>query len=308
MAREEFVMNLAKLLIAAAWADGELTNEEVNSMKDLLFTIPELQGEQWKRLEIYMDSPVTAEETQQLLAAVLEGIRSKDDKTFVLDALRKLFQCDATVSPEESALLEEIERAVAGVSTDLASRMAKALRSALNKRGRACAAVTRRDERFDDYIHNTIYYQLTAQMEESQTTIDASEADLRKLSLAAGLMARIAHVDAEISDEERRAMRRAVATDWGLSDREADLLVTISCDRTTRGLDYYRLSRGFFEHTTLDERKKFLRTLFRIADASEQTAYEEVEEIRNIAKSLKLSNDDFIKAKMSVPRKDRQGL
>ena len=56
MADKQFIMDLAKLVIAAAWADGELTNEEVNALKDLLFMLPDLSGEEWLGLELYMDS------------------------------------------------------------------------------------------------------------------------------------------------------------------------------------------------------------------------------------------------------------
>ena len=61
MPDKNFIMDLAKLLIAAAWADGELRNEEINSLKDLLFTLPEISGREWPNLELYMDSPVTSE-------------------------------------------------------------------------------------------------------------------------------------------------------------------------------------------------------------------------------------------------------
>ena len=144
--------------------------------------------------------------------------------------------------------------------------------------------------------------------EDSGITIDKSEAELRKLCSAAGLLSHIANVDSEISGQEQEAVRRVMAEDWDLSERQADLLVSISCDRTTRGLDYFRLSHGFFECTTLEERKRFLKTLFRVANASNKTDNDEIEEIRRIAKSLKLSHKDFIDAKLTIPREDRNGL
>ena len=110
MTNVSFVMDLAKLLIAAAWVDGELSNEEINALKDLLFTIPDISGEEWKQLEIYMDSPVTSEEREDLLARVLMGITSNKDKTLVVDTLTRLFQADGEISDEESALLQDIKR------------------------------------------------------------------------------------------------------------------------------------------------------------------------------------------------------
>lgn len=36
------IMALAKVMIAAAWADGSVNNDEINSLKDLLFQLPEM--------------------------------------------------------------------------------------------------------------------------------------------------------------------------------------------------------------------------------------------------------------------------
>ena len=59
MSKMDFVLDLAKLIIAAAWADGKLTNDEINALKDLLFRFDDITGEDWKTLQMYMDSPVT---------------------------------------------------------------------------------------------------------------------------------------------------------------------------------------------------------------------------------------------------------
>ena len=104
------------------------------------------------------------------------------------------------------------------------------------------------------------------------------------------------------------AMRDVLAEDWDLSEDQASLLVRIACERTTQGLDYFRLSHGFFECTTVGEREDFLKTLFKIANLSEKTSHDEIEEIRRVAKSLKLSHQDFIRAKLTVSRRDRGGL
>jgi len=49
-----------------------------------------------------------------------------------------------------------------------------------------------------------------------------------------------------------------------------------------------------------------MKCLFRIANASEKTSYDETEEIRKIATSLKLTHKDFIEAKLTIPDEDRE--
>jgi uncharacterized tellurite resistance protein B-like protein len=308
MADRKFIMDLAKLLIAAAWADGELQNEEINSLKDLLFNLKGVSGDEWAHLEVYTDSPVSAQEREKLLSRVLSNIRSEEDKALVVTTLEKLFEADGKVTDEEEAALDEIKSAVSGVSTGFLSKLSKLVKGAAAKRDEGYKAATQKEGRVDDYVENTIYYQLKSDMQKKGTDIDLPEQKLRKLCLAAGLLARISAVDDEISEEEKLTIRQVLSTEWNLSEREADLVARISCDRTLKGLDQFRLSRGFFECTDIHERRRFLKCLFKIANASRKTSYDETEEIRKIANSLKLAHKDFIEAKLSIPDEDRELL
>ena len=89
MADKSFILELGKLLIAAAWADGVLSTEEVNGLKELLFQLPDISGEEWMELELYMVSPVTEEERQRLLNRVLQRMTSQADKDLAQDALQE---------------------------------------------------------------------------------------------------------------------------------------------------------------------------------------------------------------------------
>jgi len=56
MANENVIKAIAKVMIAAAWVDGEITNDEINSLKDLLFRLPDMTASDWAELDIYRDS------------------------------------------------------------------------------------------------------------------------------------------------------------------------------------------------------------------------------------------------------------
>jgi hypothetical protein len=57
MAKPNVIKALAKVMIAAAWSDGSITVDEVNSLKDLLFQLP-MTASDWAELDIYLDAPV----------------------------------------------------------------------------------------------------------------------------------------------------------------------------------------------------------------------------------------------------------
>ena len=295
-------------MIAAAWADGELSNTEINALKDLLFALPELTANEWAELEIYMDSPVGAEETDRLLANVLDSIGSQADKRLIMSSITALVESDGRVTDEEASLLAQIEEAVNAKGVGLASRLSKLLSGAGRKRAEAYGSGPTREERLEDYIQNTIYYQVVSDMKSHGVEIDLEEQRVKKLCLAAGLMARIAAVDTTISEQEGKRISALLVSEWELSHPEALLVSEIAVSRTVRGLDYVRLTRSFFECTDAKERRSFLHCLFQIANTSEGTAHHEIEEIRRIAGSLLLSHKDFIQAKFKIPREERSGL
>jgi uncharacterized tellurite resistance protein B-like protein len=308
MPEKQFIMDLAKLLIAAAWVDGELVNEEINALKDLLFNLENVTGRDWAELEIYMDSPVSPEERDALLSRVLEQIQTEQDKELVLEMLENVFKADGVVTEAEEVILAEIKENVSGVSTGLLDKLSKSIKAAMGKRRESFSSTVQRDTRVDDYIENTIYYRLKSESEKKGIKIDLPDDKVWKLCLAAGLMARISAVDSKISEQEKQAIKDILSAEWDLTDQEADIVTAISCDRALRGLDYFRLTRGFFERTNQQERKDFIKSLFKIANASEKTSYDETEEIRKIATSLKLSHRDFIDAKLTIPDEDREVL
>jgi len=301
MADRKLATDLAKLLIAAAWVDGKLHPDEINSLKDLIFTLGQFTGEDWARLQIYMDSPVSDQERRTLLDNVLAEVKTADDKEFILKSLRRLFCADGIIDDKEMPVLDELTQAVSGVKTDLFSRFSKMLRPTLDRRQSAYKSGSQREGRIDDFIKNTIYYQLES---EGKTPADLGADKVRQLCLAAGLLARVANVDEDISAAERDAIKGVLSRSWGLSEQEAEVVTDICCHRILKGLDYFRLTRGFFECTTLDQRRSFLVCLFKVANASDKVSNEEIEEIRKISDALKLTHKDFIAAKLTISDED----
>ena len=98
MPKERLIMTLAKVLIAAAWADGELSHEEVNSMKDLLWRLPQISARDWASLQIYIDSPVGNAERARLVSDLQQAIRTAGDRDLVLATLDQLMHAAVLVS------------------------------------------------------------------------------------------------------------------------------------------------------------------------------------------------------------------
>ena len=81
MSDKNLILTLGKVIIAAAWVDGEITLEETNSLKDLLFWVPhagykqglQITGRDWAMLEMYIQAPVGDAERARLIEECSKG-------------------------------------------------------------------------------------------------------------------------------------------------------------------------------------------------------------------------------------------
>lgn len=305
MARSKAIKSLAKVLIAAAWVDGKVSNDEVNSLKDLLFHLPEMTASDWAELDIYIETPVGVSERTRLVMELQDALRSRADKALAHNALTSLASADGDLSAEEQAIIASIKTAIDEVSTGIMGGLGRLLGNSLMKRSSVIANTPNRELFLDDYIKNKVYYLVSRRLELGQTSIEIPEKELRRLSLAGGLMARVAYVDREVHPSEFEAMIKAIQDNWSLSEVEAALVAEVAVSAISKGMDYYRLSRRFFESTTETERIRFMDVLFAVADGDGFVSNQEIEEIRTIANVLKLTHKQFINAKLKIPRARR---
>ncbi|MCA9974664.1 MAG: TerB family tellurite resistance protein, partial [Anaerolineales bacterium] len=167
---------------------------------------------------------------------------------------------------------------------------------AVHHRTAAVAQAPNREDFFEDYVKNKVYYAVRQHLQETGQQVSLSEADLRKLSLAGGLMARVAHTDQQVTPAEMQIMINALQANWGIDALSAELVAEVAAAEISRDLDYYRMTREFFNYTTEPERQQFLTVLFAVAAADGQVDAAEREGIRRIARSLQLRQSAFIHA------------
>ena len=307
MADSNLILNLAKVVIAAAWVDGEIDHEEINNLKDLLFLLPDITGREWAILEMYIESPVGAAERTLLVERLKESISSSKDKVLALQALEEMIQADGVVTEVEQAAIREITVAIDEVDVGIIGNLARLMRSPLQRRMQVVDKTPHREEHFEDFIKNKVYYGVRRRLDVAEGHLDIPESNLRQLCLAGGLTARIAQVDRVVTQDEFSVMVKALQVSWDTTLEVATFVAEVAVSEIAAELDYYRLTRGFFDSTNEAERLRFLDVLFAVADADGRVSYDEIEEIRAIARSIKLDHKQFIAAKVRIPRKRRDG-
>ncbi|MCP4727661.1 MAG: TerB family tellurite resistance protein, partial [bacterium] len=257
MTDRNFIIDLGKLLIAAAWADGKLSKQEINALRDLIFSLPGLTEKEWYSLELYLDSRVGPDEAADIMSGVLQRAKTKKDKEIIINTVKKMIESDNIVTPEENLLLENIKTALDSKKTGIVSMFSSLMGNAVKNRREGYKNQVTREERIDDFIKNNIYFSLVSEMETQDVYLGIPDKEIRTLCLSAGLMARIAWVDEYISDEEKETIKEVLQANWDLDEEVAELVSNIACSKIAKGLDYARLSRSFYEATSRIERLDF---------------------------------------------------
>jgi uncharacterized tellurite resistance protein B-like protein len=116
----------------------------------------------------------------------------------------------------------------------------------------------------------------------------------------------VAHVDREVTAEEFDRVVAEIQQHFDLDRRAAGIVAEVAISAVSKDLDYYRLSREFFQATSEEERIHFLDTLFAVASADGKVTHDEMEEIRLVANVLKLTHKQYIEAKLKISREQRE--
>jgi uncharacterized tellurite resistance protein B-like protein len=308
MSERDVILKLARVIIGAAWADGEITNDEINSLKDLLFRLPQigngksaqLSGQEWARLEMYIETPVGADERARLVADLHDALQFPEQKALVLQALENMIEADGVISDSEREVVNEIVEALNTTEKGFFSGLQRLVGGAVQRRSEAVANAPNREEYFDDFIKNKVYYSIQQRLSSGGLAVEIPDEELRLLSLAGGLMAKIAHIDRQVTDEEFKTIAGSIRDNWQVSDEAATFVAEIAVSAVDVTYDPFRMMRELAGLTTEDQRRRFLAALFAVANADGEISFDETEEIRLMAKGLNLTHRDFIDAKLEV--------
>lgn len=296
MADTELILTLAKTLIAVSWADGELTPDEIANMKETLGRIRDLPAHQWMAVEMYMDSPVDDAERARLVGELQQLVTTPENKALVFQALDNMLVRTDQVTAEEQQALDDVKRAIESGNSASLSGLARLFRGRSSSQP-APVDGPNREEHLDDFINNRVYYAASQRMARGEAALDLPDAQVRKLSLAGGMMAKVSAASPQITAEEMAVMTGALQSYWGLSQDEANFVVDVALSQLSSELDDYRLASEFARVTDYDERCQFIDLLFLIANADGGITEPEIEEISSFSNLLSLPRARFFEAK-----------
>ena len=286
MVRNSTALALLKVLITAAWADSELSQSELNYIKELARRF-KLNDEEWFQLQPYIEDPVSEEEQMAVIQDLLSRIGSTAERQAAIGHIEGIIEADDRVSPEERDLLERYGAILKEPSSiDLLLGRVKNLFQAPQRR----SAVD-----IDEFLRNKILFKLRRKAGDNLVT-----PEMHRIALLGGLMGIVAHADHDINEQELAEIRRRLSDRGRFDETAMDLLVAIIQEESVRGLDRYHLIQEYAGDTGLAERTELLDLLFAIAGADGALTHAELEELRAISSALHLSHKQYINAKLRL--------
>jgi uncharacterized tellurite resistance protein B-like protein len=313
MPDRNLILSLAKVAIAAAWADGEITQKEINSVKQVLMRLPSSSGKsgpqltarEFAMLEMYARMPVSAEERARLLDELQAAKWTPTDRQLAIEALTNLVQADGSVTADEQTVMAEVTAAIDAAAGGNTKALGRLFGRSVKQAASPSAGAPNRERDLEEFMKNKSYYMIRTRLNEKGVEAGISEADLRKLGTAAGLMARVSRTDPSSSDEERDAIARALQSHWPISTEAARIAAEATLSGISLDTDPLRLAQELLEITDEDERARFIDALFVVAFADGFVSQAELSEIGSIASFLYVPRKTFINAKVKIPSDQR---
>ena len=300
MSAKQKQISLVRMLIALAWADGEISHEEINFLKDFMFKF-DFTGEDWAKIEMYMEEPVPPKEAEALIEDFVRRLGGGSERKAVLAALEKLMAADGGTSPDEHRFLERftaiLNQGLPGTS------LIVQVRGLFKQTVLKPVEGSKRSEDLHAFLNNRILFKVRRKLEREKLTLETHPDELAYASLFGGLLAHVASVHKPMDDKALGVLRTHLKNLEGFDDESLELVCSVVQETASKGLDRFRLSREFYEKSSPDQRLKLLDCLFDIAGSDTDLAYSEVEEVRTIAYGLKLTHKDFINAKIKYLQK-----
>lgn len=134
---------------------------------------------------------------------------------------------------------------------------------------------------------------------------NGDEEEIVILACEAGLLARVAYCDFDLSDDEKKQIKTHLQNFAGLSLQEAQAVADLAIEeiKDLAGLENQKYAHPLIDLLDNDRRYQLVMALFAIAASGGEVSEKESEEIRQITTSLNLEHKHFIAARATVKEK-----
>ncbi len=286
-------LNLLKVLAVIAWADGEITNSELNVVKSLYRKFG-LSPDEIKQVQPYLRAPISKKEQDALFKDLAAEMGAKAKRKDAMKALEEMAHADSKLKPEERELIEHCRDLLNNSSITRRSfgKVKSFFKKTLYKPARE------KNPEMVQYFQSMMFRRIHLKSKKEGAAISMDDGQLYFLCLIGTLLASIAEVDEHFDETEKKALKQVLSERFDFNPKEWKILFEVLEAQAKEGFDFDEVIREFNRLTTYNDRLHFVDCFFAIGAADGDLSHEEVEEIRRITKAMRIPHKYFIERKM----------
>lgn len=285
-----FNVQLGKLLIAAAWSDGEVNRAELNCLKSLVLQMPNITFEDWRKLKIYLAYPITANEQDSIVSEFVSQVYIGNHKKRALQAIIEIIEADGQVTIEEKTFAEEIEKAISKGCSSLLRTIKFFLFKSSILAERGWKKKTGRDRLIHEFFDNPIYFVFRKAILVEQLEVDYSKPYLQKVCLFAGILCWLAEKDDAISLEEREKILEILTTRCELNEKLASCILRVASKVNVSEMHLRDLVGTLRDSSTKQECEEFFADTMQLVLIDDDLSVTELECLRTVALYLEINS------------------
>jgi uncharacterized tellurite resistance protein B-like protein len=134
-----------------------------------------------------------------------------------------------------------------------------------------------------------------------KSSVEVSEHALQLATAA--LMIEMMRADAEISDEEQRAITETIRSKFVLSAEETETIINLAEEEISKATGYFEFTSLINKGYTYDQKIQVVEHLWDVAFSDSVLDKYEEHMVRKIADLIHVSHKDYIEAKLRVRNK-----
>lgn len=283
---------LYKLLMLAAHADESVDERELNLIKSRILEQNlqhDLTESEWREIDSFRLGSRSDAELQEIVQEIMAELGSHAKRKEALDAVREIVRADEILHEREETLLKMVEENVAPSGFDW-------LRSWFSGRGKSESPPAEDESAALNPLLPVLRDRLPGLTPEEHETAGAA--------LGLGLL--LIHADSAVAEPEKEEFVRFAAGWCRLeadSEQARELARAVFPTPEAR-LETAYLARVMIENCEVENRKRLLSDLFRIAHCDGSFDLEEERMLAVLGRFLLLSHRDYIDAKLAVMPED----
>ena len=288
-------LTFLKVLTTIAWADGEVTQSELNILKSFYRKF-NLDKSDFAELKHYLAAPVSKKEQMELYDQLIYELDSSGEKEEILGALEAMEQATKRIGDKEKELVNQFRRLLK--KSTVTKRSLGKIHNLLGKTIFAHARDKNSD--LEKYFKRKVLKKVELKTERQGIEMNLPDDKLYFICLFGVLMAAVANIDGHFDESEKKALKKALSDRFDFKGKELKVLFEVISELASYGFDFHEVTTELNNLTTYNEKVAMADCMLEVGGADGKLSYDEVEEIRRITKAMRIPHKVFIESKMKI--------